>query len=94
MHPAGDLLYEWSQYGCPTMTGHPWTKAEMETAIARGPHKSSLTMEAIAHFTSEVEEKIAVGQDQIVRWEDIRCNPPPQLKISPIAAVPHKSKVF
>jgi hypothetical protein len=93
-HPAGDLLYEWSQYGCPTMTGHPWTKAEMEAAITRGPHKSSLTTEAIAHFTSEVEEKIAAGQARIVRWEDIRHNPPPQLKISPIAAVPHKSKAF
>jgi hypothetical protein len=94
MHPAGDLLYEWSQYGCPTMTGRPWTTAEMEAAIARGPHKSSLTTEAIAHFTSEVKDKIAAGQAKIVQWEDIRHNPPPQLKISPIAAVPHKSKAF
>ena len=43
------------------MTGRPWTIAEMEAAIARGPHKSSLSPEALAHFAQEVNEKIATG---------------------------------
>jgi hypothetical protein len=34
------------------------------------------------------------GQAQIVVWDDIKDNPPPQLKVSPIAAIPHKSKDF
>jgi hypothetical protein len=35
-----------------------------------------------------------VGQAKLVLWEDIKDNPPPQLKILPIAANPHKSKAF
>jgi hypothetical protein len=29
-----------------------------------------------------------------VKWDIIKNNPPPQLKILPIAAIPHKSKVL
>jgi hypothetical protein len=35
-----------------------------------------------------------VGQAKLVLWDDINDNPSPQLKISPIAAIPHKSKAF
>ena len=94
IHPAGDLLMEWAQHGCPTMTGRPWTLDEMEAAIARGPHKSAMTPEAMNHFASEVAEKVKAGQARTVLWEDIRHDPPPQLKISPIAAVPHNSKPY
>jgi len=76
------------------MTGKNWTRAEMAAAIARGPHESALSQEAIQHFTDEVKEKVACGQARVVNWDDIKCNPPPQLKISPIAAIPHKSKAF
>jgi hypothetical protein len=30
----------------------------------------------------------------MVQWEDIKENPPKELKISPIAAIPHKSKAY
>ncbi len=33
-------------------------------------------------------------QARVVNWADIRVNPPEQLKISPIAAIPHKSKAY
>ncbi len=72
------------------MTGKPWLIHEMMAAIARGLHRSALTPEAIEHFTTEVREKVAAGQAQLVKWDDIKNNPPPKLKISPIAAVPHK----
>lgn len=94
LHPAGDLLNEWSQFGCPTMTGQPWTKQEMAAAIARGPHKSALSDEALKHFELEIAEKVAAGQARVIAWADIEHDPPPQLKISPIAAVPHSSKPF
>ena len=93
-HPAGELLAEWAQMGCPTKTGRPWSKDEMWEAVARGPHQSSLSTEAIAHFAVEGAEKVRVGQAKLVMWDDIKDNPPPQLKISPIAAIPHKSKAF
>jgi hypothetical protein len=33
-HPAGELLSEWSQLGCPTKAGRPWSKEEMWEAVA------------------------------------------------------------
>jgi hypothetical protein len=87
-------LSEWSQMGCPTKTGRPWSIEEMWEAVARGAHQLSRSPEALAHFASESAEKIRVGQAKLVLWDDIKDNPPPQLKISPIAAIPHKSKAF
>jgi hypothetical protein len=57
-HPAGHLLAEWSQLGCPTKTGRPWSKQEMWEAVAQGPHQSSLSTEALAHFVKESVEKV------------------------------------
>ena len=93
-HPAGPLLKEWSELGCPTMTGKPWTREEMVAAIVRGPHKSALSEAAILHFEQEIKEKVAAGQAKVILWSDISDNPPEQLKISPVAAVPHNSKPF
>ncbi len=61
-HPVGNLLAEWVQLGCPTQTGRPWSKLEMWKAINRGPHRSSLSPKAIAHFKDESKEKVAAGQ--------------------------------
>jgi hypothetical protein len=91
-HPTGPVLAEWSQMGYPTRTGNPWTKAEMWEAVERGPHKSSLTPAAIAHFAEESAEKVRVGQAKLVLWDNIKDNPPPQLKVSPIMVQAHKSK--
>ncbi len=45
-------------------------------------------------FKAESKAKVTAGQAQIVGWDNIKDNPPPQLKVSPIAAIPHKSKDF
>jgi hypothetical protein len=57
-HPAAPLLKEWATYGCPTRTGCPWLKDNMQEAIDRGPHQSALAEEAIAHFKAEVDKKL------------------------------------
>ena len=75
-------------------TGTPWTRDEIWEAVARGPHQSALSPKALAHFAEEVAEKVRTKQAQIVLWDDIKDNPLKQLKISPIAAIPHKSKAF
>jgi len=93
-HPAASVLREWSLFGCPAMTGREWRINEMTAAIERGPHESALTPEAIEHFAAEVLAKVAVGQARVVNWDDIKKCPPKQLKISPIAAIPHKLKAF
>jgi hypothetical protein len=51
-------------------------------------------LEAIAHFAKEAAEKVHTNQARIVAWDDIKDNPPSELKISPIMAIPHKSKAF
>ena len=70
------------------------TRAEMAAAILRGPHESALTPEALAHFKNKVAEKVESGQEHVVEWDAIKDNPPAQLKILPIPAIPHKSKPF
>ena len=66
----------------------------MWEAVALGPHQSSQYTKALAHFAVECAEKVRVGQAKLIRWDDIKDNPPPQLKISPIVAIPHKSNAF
>jgi hypothetical protein len=93
-HPMGELLNEWSQMGCPTQMGRPWSKEEMWEAVQRGQHNSVMSSVALAHFAEEAREKVKAGQATIVEWDSIKDHPPPELKISPIAAMPHKLRGF
>jgi hypothetical protein len=77
-----------------TRTGKPWSKMEMWEAVARGPHKLATLPEAIEHFCHEAIAKVNAGQTISVKWDNIKNNPLPQLKISLIVAIPHKSKGF
>ncbi len=93
-HPAASTLQEYATYGCPAKTGKEWTKAEIWEAVEWGPHVSALSVEALKHFKEEARVKVATGQATIVDWDTIKHNPPPQMKVSPIAAILHKSKAF
>lgn len=93
-HPAAQLLTQYATFGCPTQTGNPWSLHEMKAAIQRGPHASALVAEAAKQLWLEVEEKVKKGQARLVTWDDIKHDPPEQLKISPIAMIPHKSRLF
>jgi hypothetical protein len=88
-HPAAATLKEYATYGCPAKTGKPWMKAEIWEAVEQGPHTSVLLAEALKHFKHEAAKKVAMGQATIVEWDTIKDNPPPQMKDSPIAAIPH-----
>ena len=48
----------------------------------------------MAQFDLEIAEKVANGQATLVPWNSIKDNPPPNLKVSPIAMVPHKSRPY
>jgi hypothetical protein len=93
-HPTAELLNQWATFGCPTNTGNPWSKEEMWAAVARGPHQSALASAALEHLAAEATKKVRTNQARIVAWDDIKDDPPPQLKISPITAIPHKSKAY
>jgi hypothetical protein len=93
-HEAAGVLAEWETMGCPTCTGCDWTLAEIQAAIDRGPHRSALEPDALCHFTDKVQVKVAKGQARVVLWVDIKGNHPQQLKVSPVAAIPHKSRAY
>jgi hypothetical protein len=93
-HPAADLLLDWATLGCPTRTGRNWTREEIWEAVERGPHRSARSPDAHEHFAEEIKEKNRKKQARLVAWDNIKDNPPAQLKISPIAAIPHNQKHF
>jgi hypothetical protein len=93
-HPAAEKLLQYVMKGCPSRTGKPWTKEEMQEAINCGPQILTLVPEAMAQLADEIKEKERIGQCWVVLWDDIKDDPPVQLKISPLVIVPHKSKPF
>ncbi len=93
-HPAAKLLKDWATFGCPTKTDKPWSKSEICKAIEWGPHRSALSPDAIAHFAAEADEKVRTNQARLVLWDTIKDDPPKELKISPITAIPHKLKAL
>ena len=66
----------------------------MQTAITRRDHPSAQNPEAALACRTEALERVKEGCCKIVKWEDIKHNPPENLKLSPIAAIPHKSRQF
>jgi hypothetical protein len=42
----------------------------------------------------EVRDKVAKQQARMVLWDDIKLNHPLQLKVLPVAAIPHKSRAY
>jgi hypothetical protein len=93
-HPAAPTLQKYATYGFPAKMGKEWTKAEIWEALEWGLHVSALLVEVLEHFQAEAHKKVAIGQATIVDWDTIKHNPPPQMKVSPFAAIPHKSKAF
>ena len=90
-HPDAGKLLQFSTKGCPTMTGKLWTLNQMEEAIDRGLHVSTLQPVAMKITSEEVEAKENKGQCKVVFWNSIKYNLPDELKISPIDMIPHKS---
>ena len=93
-HPAIPLLRSYATKGCPTDCGPPWTKEHIIAAIKRGPHISAKQPRAHAALREETANKVSQGFAKVVKWGDIKNNVPNNLKISPIAMIPHKSRAF
>ena len=93
-HPAAGKLLQYATGGCPSNTGKNWTRQQMQEAVERGPHSSALEPDAIEQLRGEIEEKVRIGHAKVVAWNDIKDDPPPELKISPIAMIPHKSRKY
>jgi hypothetical protein len=93
-HPAAPLLHQYATTGCPATVSNSFPLAVLEKAIQRGAHPSATTPQAAAALHREVQEKVAQGYARLIPWEDLKRNLPNNIRISPIAAIPHKSRDF
>ena len=94
LHPAATLIKHYSDHGCPVDCGKNWTHDHIEAAILRGAHPSADSKLALKALHDETATKVKNGYSKVVRYGDIKNNLPPQLKISPVAMIPHKSRSF
>ena len=93
-HPAYETLKIYATGRCPVKTGRNWTKEEIHAAMMRGPHESALSEEEISHLAAEAKEKVVSNQARLVCYENFKGDFPTKMKVSPIAAIPHKSKAL
>jgi hypothetical protein len=93
-HPAGPHLLQYALEGCPVDCGDDWTLEQLEAAIRNGAHASANVPEAAAACKKEALERVNEGLCRLINWDDIKDNFPNNLKISPLAAVPHKSRLY
>ena len=93
-HPAARTLLKWAIEGCPLDCGKPWTHRRIQAAIDKAAHPSAQSHAAATACRNEALERVTDKCVRLIKWDDIKHNPPKNLKISPIAAIPHKSRAF
>ena len=97
-HPFGPTLKQYGTDGCPVHILDEWGLAQMDAAVAYGAHPSAETPEATAALRAEALEKVDQGFAKLISWKQLRkqilAGYHKQTKISPIAAIPHKSRLF
>ena len=93
-HLAADLLLKYAQVGFPVSVGRDWTPYEMEAAVTKVPHSPALKYDEILKIQVEEREKSSQGFATIVRCDDIKQNPPSNLKISTLEMILHKSRKY
>ena len=93
-HPAAPVLLQYAEDGCPVECGEDWTLERLDAAVACAAHPTAEDPVAAKALNTEVMEKVDEGLVDLYIWEELRKNPPTQLKISPVAAIPHKSRLF
>jgi hypothetical protein len=94
LHDASILLDSYSQHGCPTDCGPPWSREHIIAAIARGPHPTAKKPEARRYLINQTLAKVEENFAKIIKWGEIKNSIPLNLKISPIAMIPHKSRDY
>ena len=88
--PAYETKQKYATGGRPVKTGRNWNKEEIHAAVIMGPHESALSEEVIAHFSAEAKEKVAPNQARMVCYKKFKGDFPKNMKVSPIAEIPHK----
>ena len=82
-HPAAPVLLELATLlGCTADIVDSWTMEMLEAAIAKGAHPSAMVLEAAMQLRNETLEKVEQGYARLVTWDELKHDPPRNLKIS------------
>jgi hypothetical protein len=87
VHPFTPTLKGW-RHGIDVDSGLDWDWEVIEAAVARGPHPTTTTPNAIALFKEDIAYQVKVGFSLVMLWEDLQRLCPTNLKILPVAVVP------
>jgi len=93
-HPAADMLLRFGKDGCKARCGPNWSAHQIQAAIDYAAHPTAQVPEAATALRAETLEKVTQGYARLVKWEDLKLDPPDNLKVSPIAAIPHKTRHY
>ena len=96
-HPAGPLLESYANDGCPVEVDATWTLQQLDDAVAYGAHPSAQDPVAAKACRTEALEKVHEGHAKLIKYSALRAavaRGDLTAKISPIAAIPHKSRAF
>jgi hypothetical protein len=86
LHPFSGTLHQWEK-GVPVDCGATWSRDAINLALAKGPHQSATTPEAIKLIHEDVAYQVEAGFSRIITWDSIKDKPHHNLKISPLAVV-------
>ncbi len=91
VHPFTPTLHEWQQ-GIEVNCGPNWSWDAIEAAVARGPHPTASTPEALQVFKEDINYQVRAGFCKVISWEDLTKLRPKNLKISPVACIPQTGR--
>jgi len=66
----------------------------ISATVTRGPHSLARSPEVHACLWAETLEKVSQGHAHLIPWLELSKTPPTNLKILPLATIPHKSRCF
>ena len=94
-HLAGNTLMGYVVNGYPVDCSADLPIQRIEAAIRRGAHPLAKDARAAKAYRDETLARAAEKCVQIISWEELKAKGVPKnLKVSPIAAIPHKSREF
>ena len=85
-------LSRWSLEGCEVDCGAPWPEEALAAAVERGPQKGVLSEEMIQLVHDNVKYQVKAGFADIYLWDDLKGDPPSNLKISPVTVIPQPDR--
>jgi hypothetical protein len=90
-HPFGSELARWER-GVAVDCGEEWSREAIDIAVARGPHPTAMTPDAVNLVHEDIEYQVKAGFTEVVFWDDIKEALPNHFKVSPVAVIPQTGR--